>query len=144
MIKTVPRKLANAKWPMAFLTVLCSLTGCAGGDEYRHAWVDPATAADRAKYNADLDECKAIAKQAYDDRRQSDQGSALATAGAAGLGAVGGTVIASAVGMSSIYGGVTGALVGGDMQSGSLRSQLEVLYGTNRQCLIDRGYQPLQ
>jgi len=119
------------------------LSGCSV-DYARHAWVDPATATDIAKYNADTDECRAIAKQAFYDKRAAERGPLLASVGGAVLGAVLGGGIAGSVGLGTTYGAVLGGVTGAGTQQGSLEGQLEVLRQTMRSCLRDRGYEPLQ
>ena len=127
---------------VALATAVLVLGGCvAGGETYRHAWVDPATAPDKAKYNQDLEECRLIAKQAFDDSRDaaSKPGLDLEKVGGTSVGMLTGAVLAGPAGL--VIGGAAGSTA---VSSDRLRGHLDVLYGTNRECLRSRGYTPLQ
>lgn len=115
------------------------LAGCAaGGESYRRAWVDPSTVQDRAAYERDLEECRLKAKAAFDEHRATSRtvGMEAATGGAA---LVAGGLLLGPVG--AIAGGATGATLAG---TPSLQQSVDHLYATNRNCLRERGYTPLQ
>lgn len=122
------------------VALACLLIGCAAGpDQFRHAWVDPATAPNREKYNQDLDECRNLSRGAYDDKRAVNRASTLETVGGASVGLVAGGVAAGPSGLAA--GGVAGQTA---VQAGYLSQNLDTLYATMRECVRSRGYTPLQ
>lgn len=127
----------NLKRAVAIIPVIVTLAGCASAPQVA---IDPKSITDTAKYQRDMDECKAVASS-YDLSEGAGKNAAVgAAAGAATVAGIA-TAVAGAVFAPAIPFIIAGGAVGGTAGAGLTKTaETSARESVLAECMTERGY----
>ena len=125
------------KRAVAIIPVIVTLAGCASAPQVA---IDPKSITDTAKYQRDMDECKAVASS-YDLSEGAGKNAAVgAAAGAATVAGIA-TAVAGAVFAPAIPFIIAGSAVGGTAGAGLTKTaETSARESVLAECMTERGY----